>query len=154
MATFKSGDIVRIRTQWRDPGDEEIDWVCLEDESGSRVLIEAQLPMRIKPAQRVRTDMIEHRHRTTDSSSPDDSPQDIRWSPEEAERIANAIKVNVTDLNDNRITWPEFRQRNHALWDEVAQGETNYIGSDCAKRHHDVTRLLLKDSAVLGPYIN
>ena len=154
MPTFKSGDIVRIRPQWQDPGDDDIDWVCLEDEEGGRVLIEVQLPMNIKPTQRVRTHMIEHKPQATDSPTPDDPPQEIHWSPEEAERIASAIKANVEDLNENRITWPEFRRRNRALWDEVAQGETNYIGSDCAKRHHDVTRLLLKDSAVLGPYIN
>jgi hypothetical protein len=64
MARFKANDIVGIRSEWRDPGDDEIDFVCLEDEDGGRVLIEAQLPLPIKPTQVVRTDMIEHKKST------------------------------------------------------------------------------------------
>ena len=61
MRGFKAGDVVKIRPQWQDPGDDSIDWICLEDEDGGRVLIEAQVSMRIKPTQRVGTEMIEHR---------------------------------------------------------------------------------------------
>lgn len=57
--TIKTGDRLTIRPQWRDPGDESIEWLAVEDEDGGRVLIEAQVDLPIKPTQRVAVEMVE-----------------------------------------------------------------------------------------------
>lgn len=57
--TIKTGDSLTIRQQWRDPGDESIEWLAVEDEDGGRVLIEAQVDLPIKPTQRVSVEMVE-----------------------------------------------------------------------------------------------
>ncbi|MGA7178149.1 MAG: hypothetical protein WBX11_00985 [Thiobacillaceae bacterium] len=57
---IKKGDIVRIKPEWRDEGDEEFTWIALEDEDGGRVRIapiNTGLP--IPPNQIVNTDMLE-----------------------------------------------------------------------------------------------
>jgi hypothetical protein len=51
---------VTIRPEWRDPGDEGVQFVALEDESGGRVLLGALgVLSQFTPSQVVRTDMLE-----------------------------------------------------------------------------------------------
>jgi hypothetical protein len=60
MKAIKTGDRVKIRPEWQDEGDSEIEFIAVDDEEKGRVTIEAQLPnMPIKPTQVVRIDMIE-----------------------------------------------------------------------------------------------
>jgi hypothetical protein len=58
--SFKKGDLVKIRPEWQDPGDENIEWFCLEDEDGGRVRIQPKLGLPIDPNQVVSINMIEH----------------------------------------------------------------------------------------------
>lgn len=58
---FNPGDIVKIKPQYQDPGDEKIDWKVLEPEDGGRVLIEAMTGLNIRQTQRVTTDMIQRK---------------------------------------------------------------------------------------------
>lgn len=58
---FKQNDKVKILPQWQDEGDDEITFVCVEDEDGGRVRIEALIGLPLNPQQVVKTDMIEHR---------------------------------------------------------------------------------------------
>lgn len=37
---IRAGDTVRFLPQWRDPGDDDLHWVAIEDEDGGRVLVE------------------------------------------------------------------------------------------------------------------
>ena len=55
----RRGDRVRIKRGWRDPGDEDFDWIALEDEDGGRVCIAPVMGLPIPPRQVVATDMIE-----------------------------------------------------------------------------------------------
>jgi hypothetical protein len=59
-ATFKKGDLVKIRPEWQDHGDETLEWFCLEDEDDGRVCIQPKLGLPIEPNQVVSVDMIEH----------------------------------------------------------------------------------------------
>ena len=57
---IKRGNTVRIKTEWRDPGDADFTWIALEDEDGDRVRIapimeDTQFP----PSYVVTTTMIE-----------------------------------------------------------------------------------------------
>lgn len=56
--SFRRGQRVRIAPEWRDPGDEKIEWV-VQEVTGDRLLIEAQVDLRIKPTQRVLASMVE-----------------------------------------------------------------------------------------------
>jgi hypothetical protein len=56
---IKAGDVVTIRPEWRDKGDEAICFVAIEDEDGGRVRIEAQLGLAFNPNEVVTTDMLE-----------------------------------------------------------------------------------------------
>jgi hypothetical protein len=56
---IKAGDVVTIKPQWRDPGDETIRFIALEDEDGGRVRIEAMLGLPLNPNEVVTTDMLE-----------------------------------------------------------------------------------------------
>ena len=57
---IRKGQAVAIRPQWRDPGDENVQFVALEDESGGRVLIGALgVLSHFIPSQVVTTDMLE-----------------------------------------------------------------------------------------------
>ena len=57
---IRAGQPVTIRPQWRDEGDENVQYVALEDESGGRVLIGALgVLSRFTPSQVVTTDMLE-----------------------------------------------------------------------------------------------
>lgn len=57
---IKRGDRIRIRPEWRDPGDDDFIWIALEDEGGGRVRIAALMDWPIPPHQVVTTNMIEH----------------------------------------------------------------------------------------------
>jgi hypothetical protein len=39
MTRIKKGDIVRIKPEWQDPGDEKYTFVAAEDEHGDRIRI-------------------------------------------------------------------------------------------------------------------
>jgi hypothetical protein len=56
---IKKGDVVRIKKEWQDDGDDLIVFVACEDEDGGRVLIEAQVPLTFKPRQVVQVSMLE-----------------------------------------------------------------------------------------------
>lgn len=56
---FKTGDVVTIRPEWSDDGDEQFRWVAMEDEDGGRIriqLMDTGLPL--PPNQIVTIDMI------------------------------------------------------------------------------------------------
>ncbi len=56
---IKKGDIVKIKPEWQDLGDEKFTWVAVEDEDGGRVRItpiDIELP--IPPNQVVTTNML------------------------------------------------------------------------------------------------
>ena len=54
------GDMLQIREEWRDPGDDEFTWVALEDEDGGRVLITPLgTGLSIPPRQVVTVEMVE-----------------------------------------------------------------------------------------------
>ena len=55
---FTVGQLVTIKPEWQDPGDESILWVVLED-NGPRLIIEAQLGLTINPQQIVTREMVE-----------------------------------------------------------------------------------------------
>lgn len=61
MVAIRKGDIVTIRAEWRDAGDEQLTWVARTDEEKGRLDISAlQLAhMRIWPMQTVGVDMVE-----------------------------------------------------------------------------------------------
>ena len=55
---IKKGQRVRIRPEWQDPGDDQITWIAAEDEDGGRVLIIAQLGMRMNPSYRIEVNKL------------------------------------------------------------------------------------------------
>lgn len=57
--TIRAGDVVKIKPEYQDPGEESIVWKAVEDEDGGRVLIEAQIDLSIRPRQVVRTEMLD-----------------------------------------------------------------------------------------------
>jgi hypothetical protein len=56
---IKAGEVVKIKPQCQDPGDEDITFVAIEDEDGGRVKIQAQLGLAINPVHVVNVDMLE-----------------------------------------------------------------------------------------------
>jgi hypothetical protein len=57
---IRKGQPVTVRPEWRDPGDENVRFIALEDEAGGRVLIGALgVLSQFTPSQVVRTDMLE-----------------------------------------------------------------------------------------------
>ena len=56
---IRRGNLLRIRPEWRDEGDEDFVWIALEDEDGGRVPIAPLMDLSIPPRQVVTTDMIE-----------------------------------------------------------------------------------------------
>jgi hypothetical protein len=57
---IRKGQPVTIHPAWRDPGDENVQFVALEDEAGGRVLIGALgVLSHFIPSQVVTTDMLE-----------------------------------------------------------------------------------------------
>ena len=58
---FLKGNIVKIRQEFQDPGDDEFTWIVLSDEEKDRVDISAiDSPLAIKRTQTVQTNWIEH----------------------------------------------------------------------------------------------
>lgn len=58
---IKKGDTVVIKPEWRDPGDENLHWIAIEDESGGRVRIApTNTGMSIAPNYVVETSMLEN----------------------------------------------------------------------------------------------
>jgi hypothetical protein len=57
VTTYEPGKRIKIRPEWQDAGDDQIEFVVVEDR-GERVLIEAQLGMAINPQQAVEKHMI------------------------------------------------------------------------------------------------
>lgn len=59
-ARIANGDTVRLLPQWRDPGDEALHWIALEDEDGGRVRIApTDTGLTIAPHYVVLTSMLE-----------------------------------------------------------------------------------------------
>ena len=56
MTDFRKGDFVEILSQYRDPGDELLSWMALEDSEKGRVTIVAiDSPLSLKPSYTVNT---------------------------------------------------------------------------------------------------
>ena len=56
---FQTGDVLVIRPEWSDAGDEHFKWIAMEDEDGGRIriqLMDTGLPL--PPNQIVTIDMI------------------------------------------------------------------------------------------------
>lgn len=57
---IQKGDKIRIKPQWQDDGDDQFEWVAIEDEDGGRVRIAPTgTGLAFPPNQVVTTDMIE-----------------------------------------------------------------------------------------------
>jgi len=55
---IKAGDVVKIKPEWQDRGDDAITFVAIEDEDGGRVKIQAQLGMRFNPVHVVKVEWL------------------------------------------------------------------------------------------------
>ena len=54
------GEVINIKPEWQDSGDDKFVWIATEDEDHGRVSIcPIDSPMRIKPHYRVKTSMID-----------------------------------------------------------------------------------------------
>lgn len=56
---IRRGDLLCIAPEWRDPGDEDILWIALDDESGGRLCIQPLIDLPIRPNQIVETRMVQ-----------------------------------------------------------------------------------------------
>lgn len=56
---IRPGDRVTFKPEWRDEGDEDIDFVAVENDDGGRVRVEAKLSLPFNPQSTVHLDMIE-----------------------------------------------------------------------------------------------
>ena len=56
---IKNGDVVRIKPDYQDPGDDKITFKATSDEDKGRVIIQAQLGLPINPTHVVKTSWIE-----------------------------------------------------------------------------------------------
>lgn len=62
---FKKNDLVEILPGFQDPGDNDFQWVVLEDEDGGRVEISpVDIPMNVRPRYIVLTNQIQHKGKT------------------------------------------------------------------------------------------
>lgn len=60
MKTIRKGMKLRIKPEWQDEGDDEFEWIAIEDEDGGRVRISPLgTGLNITPNQVVTTDMVE-----------------------------------------------------------------------------------------------
>jgi hypothetical protein len=59
MEAISKGQVITFKPEWRDPDDENIMHVAVDDESKGRVKVVALLGMAINPTQVVFVDMIE-----------------------------------------------------------------------------------------------
>jgi len=55
---IKTGQIVRFKPEWMDPGDENILFMAIDDEEQGRVTVKALVDLPIQPTQVVRSHMI------------------------------------------------------------------------------------------------
>jgi hypothetical protein len=56
---IRKGDPVKIRPEWQDEGDEEFEWVAVDDEEKGRVTISpVNIGMKILPRQTVNVEML------------------------------------------------------------------------------------------------
>jgi len=55
---IRAGDVVKIKPEWQDGGDDEIEWRAVSDEEKGRVDISPQLGLSINPIQTVTIDML------------------------------------------------------------------------------------------------
>lgn len=56
--TIKTGQIVRFKPEFMDPGDENILFMAIDDEEQGRVIVKALVDLPIQPTQIVRSHMI------------------------------------------------------------------------------------------------
>ena len=56
---IKKGDIVKIKKEWQDKGDDLITYIAADDEEKGRVTIEAITTMFINPTQVVKVEWLE-----------------------------------------------------------------------------------------------
>jgi len=56
---IKAGDIVQIKKEFQDKGDDKIVFIAVADEEKGRVTVELQLDMPIKPTQVVKVEWLE-----------------------------------------------------------------------------------------------
>ena len=57
---IKKGDVIKIKPEWQDAGDDLFTWIAIEDEDGGRVRIKpVGTGLSFPPNQVVTTDMIE-----------------------------------------------------------------------------------------------
>lgn len=56
---IRKGDKVKIKPEYQDIGDSEIEFIAIENEDGGRVKIQARLGLTYNPVQVVRTEMIQ-----------------------------------------------------------------------------------------------
>jgi hypothetical protein len=61
MKTIKAGDIVKIKKEWQDKGDELFNFVAIEDQSimSDRITIRAEIGLSINPTYVVKLEMLE-----------------------------------------------------------------------------------------------
>lgn len=55
---IKSGDVIRIKPEWQDNGDDRFEWRAVSGVDHGVIDVTADLGMRINPIQTVRADMI------------------------------------------------------------------------------------------------
>ena len=55
---IKSGEIVGIKKEWQDLGDDQITWIAIDNEEKGRVTIQAQLGLPINPTQVVNAEWL------------------------------------------------------------------------------------------------
>jgi len=55
---IRAGDVVKLKPEWQDNGDDKIEWRAVSDEEKGRVDISPQLGLPINPIQTVTVDMI------------------------------------------------------------------------------------------------
>lgn len=56
---IKKGDRIQFKPEWQDAGDSNVTFIAVEDESGGRVMISAEIGLPINPTQIVHTYMIQ-----------------------------------------------------------------------------------------------
>lgn len=56
---IRKGDIVRLKIEYQDDGDSDIQLTAMEDEDGGRVKIQHQVGLPINPVSVVTVDMLE-----------------------------------------------------------------------------------------------
>lgn len=55
---IRAGDVVRIKPEFQDKGDDQIEWRAVSDEEKGRVDISPKLGLSINPIQTVSVDML------------------------------------------------------------------------------------------------